>query len=118
MSSEQAKARGRGRSAEYRWAKLTHGKVVGRSKAIILDNGKAIKVDPQHPCDVIDGKGFGAYECKWYKSLPVWLSKVMKQAITNCPEGLIPFANVCDRTTREKYVIMTEKDFLDLHIGE
>lgn len=118
MTTEQAKSRGRGRYGEMRLAKLVHGIVVGRSKAIILPNGKAIKVDQTHPCDVIDGKGFGAYECKWFKELPKFITKVMTQAVRNCPDGMIPFASLCDRTSHDKFIVMREQDFLDLHIGD
>lgn len=113
MTTEQQKARYRGKNAEYRLAKLLGGIVIGRSKAIILSSGKSIKINPQHPCDVIDGKGFGAYECKWYKSLPKFITKVMTQAVTNCPDGCVPFASLCDRTTHDKYIVMREQDFID-----
>ena len=116
MSSPQEKSRNRGRAAEYRLAKLVHGKVCGRSKAIILDSGKAIKVDPQHPCDVVTE--LFAFENKHFQELPVWLDEIMLQAKTNCPDGLIPVAHVGNRKAREYYFILSEKDFLDLLIGD
>jgi hypothetical protein len=115
MSSEQAKSRYRGRNAEYRLAKLVHGVVVGRSKAVVV-NGKTIVVNPCAPPDVVTT--MFSFESKWLKSLPVSVTKAVLQSKTNCPEGLIPITVMCDRTTHDKLFIMREQDFLDLHIGE
>lgn len=115
MSNEQQKARYRGRQAEYRLAKLVHGVVVGRSKAVVVD-GKTIQVNPCAPPDVVTS--MFSFESKWYKSLPVSVTKAVAQSKANCPDGLIPITVMCDRTTHDKLYIMNEKDFLDLHIGE
>lgn len=109
---ENQRARYRGRSYEYRVAKKIDGKVVGRSKAIIVKD-KAIPIDPNHPPDVVSD--WISVECKYYSEIPVWLKDVMLQSVTNCPEGLIPIAWIGDRTNHNHYVIIREQDWLDLH---
>jgi hypothetical protein len=115
VSTRNKRSRGRGRYGEARWAKKTGGVVVGRSKAVKLPSGKWIQVNCQKPPDVVDD--LFSYENKHYKNLPAWLEKVMTQATSNCPEGLIPVAHVGDRECRTYYCIIPEKDWLDLHYG-
>ena len=109
---EQKRARWRGSNFERRVAKRVHGVVVGRSKAVKV-NDKWIQVNPQQPPDVLNE--WLSVECKYYKRLPKWLIKVMTQAIHNAPEGLTPVAWLGDREDGSRFVIMTEHDFLDLH---
>jgi len=110
----QRLARWRGSNFERRVAKLIHGVVVGRSKAVKVGD-KWVQVNPQQPPDVINE--WLSVECKYYKELPKWLIKLMTQAIRNAPTGLTPVAWIGDRTDRSRYVIMAEKDWLDLHVG-
>ena len=105
-------AKWRGSNFERRIAKLIKGVVVGSSKAVKV-NDRYISVDCQQPPDVINE--WLSVECKYYKHLPAWLIKVMAQAIHNAPAGLIPVAWVGDRKERNRFVIMSEQDFLDLH---
>jgi hypothetical protein len=118
MSSEVQKARKRGAWAESRLAKKWGGVRCGKSKAVRLPSGQYIELDVQHPCDVICGKGFFAFESKWLKSAPKSLDKIMTQAIKNCPTGMIPVGVIGDRDARAVYYVMTENDFIDLHRGE
>lgn len=115
MSSEQQKARGRGKQAEYRLAKLVGGIVVGRSKAILFPSGQVVKINPCAPPDVVTP--LFSFESKYLKNLPVCVNKAVIQARMNCPERLIPITVMCDRTSGKKLYIMEEKDFLDLHCG-
>lgn len=118
----QKLARWRGSNFERRVAKLIHGEVVGRSKAVRLEKKAAqpgeqrikwIQVNPQQPPDVVNE--WLSVECKYYKRLPKWLIKIMTQAIRNAPNGLTPVAWLGDREDGSRFVIMTEHDFLDLH---
>ena len=110
--SPQKRAKWRGNNYERRVAKLVHGIVVGRSKAVKV-NDKWIQVNCQQPPDVVNE--WLSVECKYLKTLPVWLDKVMTQAIRNAPDGLIPAAFVGGREDNSRFVIMVERDFLDLH---
>ncbi len=106
------KSHSRGYYGESRIAKLLGGKIVGRSKAVILSSGKVIKIDHQHPVDIVTDI-FGI-ESKSLAHLPKFFTKVMTQCKTNCPKDLIPVAVIRDRTTREVFYIMSEKDFVSL----
>ena len=116
-SQRNNRNRYRGKNFERRIAKLIHGTVVGRSKAVkvasetFLDH--FIVIDPQHPPDVVND--WLSVECKYYANLPVWLTKLMAQAEGNCPDGLTPIGWVGDREERNRFVVMREQDFLDLH---
>jgi len=103
----------RGRNYEYRVAKKIKGVVVGRSKAVKVGD-KYRDVNPSKPPDVINS--WLSVECKHLKTLPVWLEKVMAQAVTNAPEGLTPVAWVGDKESN--YVIMREEDFMANFVGE
>ena len=105
-------AHSRGYYGESRIAKLLGGKIVGRSKAIILDSGKVIKITHQHPVDVVTDL-FGI-ESKYRRSCPKTLSDAYTQAKVNCPEGLIPLAVLKDNDNNRYYYILEEKDFCDL----
>ncbi len=105
-------AHSRGYYGESRIAKLLGGKIVGRSKAIILDSGKVIKITHQHPVDVVTDL-FGV-ESKYRRSCPKTLSDAYTQAKVNCPEGLIPLAVLKDNDNNRYYCILEEKDFCDL----
>ena len=109
---ERKRARWRGSNFERRIAKLIHGVVVGRSKAIKVGD-KWIQTNCQQPPDVVNQ--WLSVECKYYKRLPKWLIKIMTQAIHNAPNGLTPVAWVGDREDKSRFVIMAEHDFLDLH---
>ena len=113
-STEHKKARQRGRYGERRLAKKVNGVVVGRSKWIVIE-GKGYQINCQQPPDVISPPF--AFESKWLKQVPKMLDKVMTQAIRNCPKDLTPVAVIGDREQRVCYYIMTEKDWLDWHIG-
>ena len=85
----------------------------------MLDNGEVIKVHPIHRPDVLTATF--AIESKKWKTVPVWLTKLMNQTITNaeaCSVKKIPIARVVDRSTREKFVIFRESDVLDLLVGD
>lgn len=116
MTTMQKLAKWRGSNFERKIAKLVHGVVVGRSKAIKVGDKLWIKIDCQKPPDVVNE--WASFECKYYRKLPVFITKVMAQAIQNSPEGLTPFAVLGDRGNRSQYVVMTLQDFLDWHIGE
>ncbi len=105
-------AHSRGYYGESRIAKLLGGKIVGRSKAIILDSGKVIKITHQHPVDVVTDL-FGV-ESKYRRTCPKTLSDAYTQAKINCPEGLIPLAVLKDNDNNRYYYILEEKDFCDL----
>lgn len=116
MTQEDRKrAKWRGRNYERRVSKLIKGVVVGRSKAVKV-GGKFVQIDCQHPPDVLNI--WLSVECKYWRTLPVWLDKVMTQAMKNCPGGQTPIAWVGDREARVNYVILLERDFLDLMVGE
>ena len=106
------KAHSRGYYGESRIAKLLGGKIVGRSKAIILDSGKVIKITHQHPVDVVTDL-FGI-ESKYRRTCPKTLSDAYTQAKVNCPDGLIPLAVLKDIDNNRYYYILEEKDFCDL----
>jgi hypothetical protein len=116
MSSENEKSRQRGRYGEQRLAKKVNGVVVGRSKAVKLPSGKYVQINCQRPPDVVTE--MFSFESKWLKSAPVNIHKVMEQAIRNAPSGHIPIGVIGDREQHTVFYIMTEQDFLDLHIGE
>jgi len=111
MTTIQKKARWRGNNYERRVAKLIHGTVVGRSKAVIID-GVAIAIDPQHPPDAVNL--WLSVEAKYFKELPKCITDPLDQAVRNSPYGLIPIVFMGDRTGK-RLVIMSEKDFLELH---
>ena len=108
-------AHSRGYYGERRIAKLLNGKVVGRSKAVVLDSGKVIKIDHQHPVDVVTDL-FGI-ESKYKRKCPKALSNTYTQAKANCPEGLIPLVVIKDKDNKRYYYVMEERDFIDLHVG-
>lgn len=119
-------AQWRGKYGERRLAKRVKGVVVGRSKAVPIykmhtgmrsietKTPQYIQIDCQKPPDVVTE--MFSFESKWLKSMPKFLDKVMGQAIRNCPTGLTPIAVIGDREQRVVFYIMTEKDFLELHI--
>jgi len=118
MVTIQKKARWRGNNYERRVAKLIHGVVCGRSKAVEVGVPPAtgvrrfIAIDPQHPPDVINT--WLSVECKYFKELPKCIIEPMDQAARNAPKELIPVAFMGDREGH-RLVIMSEKDFLELH---
>lgn len=109
------KNRANGRYGEIRLSRLVNGVVVGRSKAVVTPDGKTIKINCQKPPDVVTS--WASFENKHLKHIPKIIDKMMTQAITNAPEGLIPIGHITDREARVSFFIMTERDFLDLHIG-
>ncbi len=112
-ASVQQRARFRGSNYERRIAKKAGGVVVGRSKAVKVGD-KYIEVDPQHPPDVLSP--FLAIECKHFKDLPVWLTEIMNQAVTNADRtNRIPVAWLGDARCKNNYVIIRESDWIDLH---
>lgn len=113
LQIQNRRNRSRGRYGEARLAKKVGGVVVGRSKVVKLPSGKYQSIDIQHPIDVVTDM-FG-FESKWLKTVPKNISKVMSQAVTNCPEGLTPVAVIGDREQHTVYYVMTEKDWLALH---
>ena len=114
-TQERKQSRWRGHNYERRVARLIKGVVVGRSKAVKVSD-KFVQVNCQRPPDVVNA--WLSVECKHWKSLPVWLDKVMGQAIHNAPQGLTPIAWVGDREAKANYVIMHERDFLDNFVGK
>ncbi len=114
-SLQVKRSRARGRYGESRLAKLVHGVVVGKSKAVQLLSGKWVKIDVQHPCDVLTE--LFAFESKYRRDCPKNLSKYMAQAIRNAPEGYIPVGVIKGEGEGVYYYVMTERDFLDLHVG-
>lgn len=113
--SPQTQARYRGKNFEYRVAKLVHGVVVGRSKAVKVGGGNNdifIEVNPQRPPDVITR--WLSVECK-HTEIPATMLKAMQQSKDNAPSGLIPVVFWGDRE-KHNLVIMSEKDFLEMHI--
>jgi len=113
--NEQGKSRARGRYGERRLAKKVYGVVVGRSKAVKLPGGGFIQVNCQMPPDVVTE--MFSFESKWLKQAPRNIANVMAQAVRNAPVGLVPVGVIGDRESREVFYILTEQDFLDLHIG-
>lgn len=112
--NQRIRARYRGKNAEYRLAKKVNGKVVGRSKAVILDSGKAVKINCNKPPDVVTD--IFSFESKWLSHVPANIRKVMEQAVRNTPQGLVPVGVIGDRGQRQVYYILMEKDFIDLHV--
>ena len=111
MPTTQKLARWRGSNFERATAKKVHGVVVGRSKAVKVKD-KYIQVNPQQPPDVVNE--WLSIECKYRKRLPQILLDPLSRAIRNAPEGLIPVVFAGDREGN-RVIIMTERDFLDLH---
>lgn len=120
MSSPEKKAQKRGKWFEYEVAKLVHGKVVGRSKAIVVGNS-TFECDPNHPLDVINE--WAGYECKYVKSLPKTVTKAVEQAVTNAsktrpvsgsPEPLTPVVIMGDREGH-RIAVMPLGVYLELH---
>ena len=112
------KSHQRGYYGESRIAKLLKGKVVGRSKAIVLASGRVIPIDHQHPCDVVTD--LFAVESKYRRDGSVCskgLSEAMQQAEVNAPTGLMPLLVIKDPFRRKYLYILSEKDFIDLHGG-
>lgn len=105
-----------GKYGERRLAKKVGGVVVGRSKYIVLPSGKSVKVNCNKPPDVLTD--LFSFESKWLLRVPVNIRKVMTQAVSNAPDGFVPVGVIGDRTGREVYYVLMEKDFLDLHVGE
>lgn len=110
-------SRGRGRYGERRLAEKVNGVVIGRSKAVKLASGW-VQVDCNKPPDVLGNDGLFSYESKWIKNVPVSLSKVMTQAVSNAPAGFIPVGVIGDRVGHCVYYILMESDFLSLLVGE
>ena len=108
---DRKRARWRGSNFERRIAKLIHGVVVGRSKAVRVGD-KWIQVNPQQPPDVVNE--WLSVECKYMKRLPKCITKPMIQAIRNAPDGF-PCAVWFGDREGERIVQMTEHDFLDWH---
>lgn len=121
--SPQQLSRERGGYGERRLAKKVGGVVVGKSKAVKLADGvswngeKFVQVDVKCPPDVI-APPF-CYESKWLKTTPKCLDKVMTQAVRNCPtsSGLIPVGVIANRENGNVFYVVTEHDWLDLHVG-
>jgi hypothetical protein len=112
-SQQNKRNRGRGRYGERRLAEKVKGVVCGRSKAVKLESGKTITLNCQRPPDVVNE--WASFESKWLKSAPKAIAKVMTQAVTNAPDGLVPIGVIGDRSQKTVYYIMMERDFLDLH---
>jgi hypothetical protein len=115
MTTIQKKARWRGNNYERRVAKLIHGTVVGRSKAIKVSTpigDRFVTIDPQHPPDCINV--WISAECKYLKVLKKCITDPLDQSIRNAPAGLVPIVFMGDREGH-RLVIMSEKDFLELH---
>ena len=115
-SREMKQRRGRGKYGEQRLAKKVGGKVVGRSKWIFFDTDygqHVIQINCQKPPDVVTM--MFSFESKWLKQVPANIRKVMTQAISNSPQGLIPIGVIGDREQREVYYILMEHDWLSLH---
>ena len=110
---ERKRARWRGSNFERRIAKKVHGVVVGRSKAVKV-NDKWIQTNCQQPPDVVT-ECF-SFECKYMKGLPKSELRAMSQAIRNAPEGLTPVSVRGDRDGNCIYS-MTEADWLAWHVG-
>ena len=106
-------AHSRGYYGERRIAKLLGGKVVGRSKAVILDSGKVVEITHQHPPDVVTD--MFSVESKYTRNCPKMLTDAYSQAIANAPQDLIPIAVIKDKATKRYYYCMEEKDFVALH---
>ena len=117
VSQRNKRNRYRGKNFERRIAKLIFGVVVGRSKAVKVESPhlgeQYVPIDPQHPPDVVNT--WLSVEAKYYTTLPIWLTKLMAQAERNCPRGLTWVGWVGDREERNRFVVMREQDFLDLH---
>ena len=114
-SIQNKRSRGRGRYGERRLANKVNGIVVGRSKCVITPDDKAIRINCQKPPDVVTS--VFSFESKWLLHVPKNITKVMTQASTNAPEGLIPVGVIGDREAHVVYYVLCEKDFLDLFIG-
>jgi len=111
-------SKSRGYYGESRIAKKVNGTIAGRSKAVKLSSGKVIKIDHNHPIDVVTDL-FG-FESKYRLAFPKKISDYMFQAETNaglCEPKLIPVAVVKDKTRKQYYYIMREQDWIDLHVG-
>ena len=107
------KAHSRGYYGESRIAKLLGGKVVGRSKAIVLESGKVVPITHEHAPDVVTD--LFSVESKWIANCPKKVSQAYSQAVANCPDGLIPLLVMRDKATGRKLYTLEEKDFIDLH---
>jgi len=112
MTSPQKLSRWRGSNFERAIAKLVHGVVCGRSKAVRVDD-KWIQINPQRPPDVINT--WASFECKSKKSLPKWFRDGMVQAIRNAPDGHLGHMVIYDREERCKYIVQRFDDWLDQH---
>ena len=82
--NEHKRAKQRGRNLERTIAKRVNGVVVGRSKAVKVQE-QWIQVNPQKPPDVVNT--WASFECKSRKTVPDWFRKGMHQAIRNAPDG-------------------------------
>lgn len=113
------KSHSRGYYGESRIAKKVKGKIVGRSKAILLPSGKVIEIDHQHPPDSINS--LFAFESKYRRHFPKAISEAMLQAETNaslCKPELIPVLVVKDPYRKVYYYCLRERDFCDLLVGD
>ena len=116
MTTIQKKAQYRGKNYEYRVARLIHGVVVGRSKAVKVGN-TFIEIDPNHPPDAVNE--WAAAESKYVKSLPKTVTSAVAQAVKNAslctaPTPLIPVVFMGDREGH-RIVVMPENVYLELH---
>jgi len=121
MKSIQKQAQYRGKNYEHRVARLVHGVVVGRSKAVVVGNS-TFQCDPNHPLDVINE--WSGIECKYVASLPKTVTNAMEQAIKNASltrpvsttQGtpLTPVVFMGDREGH-RIVVMPENVYLELH---
>ena len=113
-------SKSRGYYGEARIAKKVNGVIVGRSKFIEVQ-GKVIKIDHQHPVDVVTPV-FG-FESKYIRGSVVCskgLSDAMLQAETNaylCEPKLTPVCAIKDAFRKQYYYVTREQDFIDLLIG-
>lgn len=113
ISDRVKKSRARGKKEEYTCAKMTHGVVVGRSKAVQV-NGRWYNTDCQKPPDVIAPPY--SLEVK-NRPIPKSIEKAMNQAVANAPENLMPLVWWRDKQTGDRYIIQLVRDFLADHIS-
>lgn len=112
-SKKGKQAKWRGSNEERACAKITKGVVVGRSKAVVV-NDKWYKTDCQKPPDVLSPPY--SFEVK-NRPFPKSISQAMTQAISNAPEGLTGKVWWRDRASGVRYIVEVLPDFIDDHIG-
>jgi len=112
-SREMKQRRWRGKNEERACSKMTKGVVVGRSKAVKV-NDWWFQIDCTKPPDVIAPPY--SFEVK-NKKFPKTVASAMAQAVKNCPQGLTPKLWWRDRETGARYIIELLPDFLGDHIG-